>query len=70
MDMMPGFYCGTAEAVFPVQYCDIPQTRIYPAGRFAVELQSLKPGQRIYGEFNLKDEYAWDRIPEHIKKND
>jgi len=69
MEFQPGFYCGTAEAVFPVSYCDIPQTRIYPAGKFAFELPSLKPGRRIYGEFNLKDDCAWERISDGVKND-
>jgi hypothetical protein len=69
MDLIPGFYCGTAEAVYPVSYCDLPNTRILSAGRFAFELQSLKPGKRIYGEFNQEDSYVWERIPYRLKND-
>jgi hypothetical protein len=66
--MEPGFYCGTLSKVYPVQYCDIPDVRIYDAWGFLKELQKLKPGWKVYGAFNLADEAAWNRIPERLKR--
>jgi len=67
MALTPGFYCGTAGAVFPVDYCNIPDARIYTAGRFFFKQRELKPGQRIFGEFTSRDENVWARIPDRLK---
>lgn len=67
--MTPGFYCGTNKRVYPVNYVNVPDVRIYDAWPFVHELNNLKPGRRIFGVFNLDDIPAWDRIPDHMKEN-
>jgi hypothetical protein len=66
--MEPGFYCGTKTAVYPVSYVDIPNVRIFEPWKFVKALQTLKPGWRIYGEFNCSDVAAWERIPDRLKR--
>jgi len=67
MNFSPGFYCATTEKIFPVDYADIPDTRIYTAGKFVKKLDTLLPGKRIYGEFDLCDLDAWFQIPDRLK---
>lgn len=69
MGLIPGFYCGTVDAVLPVEYCDVPNVRIYTAGRFFYKLEELKPGQSIFAEFTNQDKDVWARINDRLKKN-
>ena len=68
MALTPGFYCGTADAVFQIDYCSIPDAKIYTAGRFFFKQKELKPGQRIFGEFTSKDRAVWARIDGRLKR--
>ncbi len=68
MELIPGFYCGTVDAVFPVDYLDVPDVNIYTAGRFCKKLEELKPGQCIFAEFTSQDGDVWERIDDRLKK--
>ncbi len=65
----PGFYCGTVNKVYPVNYVNVPNVRIYDAWEFIKTLDTLKPGWRIFGEFNFNDFAAWGRIPDRLKRH-
>ncbi|MDD4273399.1 MAG: hypothetical protein PHG14_06695 [Desulfobacter postgatei] len=68
MDLIHGFYCGTENSVLPVEYCDVPDVKIYTAGRFCKKLEELKPGQCIFAEFTSQDGDVWARIDDRFKK--
>jgi hypothetical protein len=67
MKFEPGLYCGTTKGIYPVNYCDIPDTRIFTAWKFFKALQTLKTGLKVYGEFNLDDQGAWECVQERLK---
>ena len=62
MNFIPGFYCGTAAGVYLVDYCGVPDVRIFDPDEFARRIEILQPGKKIYAEFNQKDLKAWERL--------
>ena len=69
MKFKPGFYCATESRVVPVCYAETPEVRIYNARKFVQKLDTLKPGDRVYGEFNISDLPEWLKIPSRLKEN-
>jgi hypothetical protein len=62
IDFEPGFFMGTATGVKPVSYINIPPVKIVSARIFEKKMVNLKPGQRLFGEFQRRDESIFNRL--------